>query len=73
MHLQPPTKFAMKVLFLSPVFLALNTLLLTAAAIPVAYYGKNGTTTAEAYIGGARLPDSIVRSQAEASGISLDL
>ncbi|WVF67470.1 hypothetical protein IAT40_002226 [Kwoniella sp. CBS 6097] len=72
LHLVPMSSFIRKIFFLSPLMLLINTILLFAAGIAVIVLARTGTTTAVAFIGAQRLPDSIVRAQSKASGIPLD-
>ncbi|OCF40127.1 hypothetical protein I317_06078 [Kwoniella heveanensis CBS 569] len=72
LHVFPVTSFQRKIFFLSPLMLFINTLLLIAGGIAVVVLARTGTTTAVAYLGTQRLPDSIVRAQAKAAGVPLD-
>ncbi|WWD09766.1 hypothetical protein V865_007894 [Kwoniella europaea PYCC6329] len=72
LRLVPMTKFIRRIFFLSPLMLALNTLLLISSGIAVTYLGRQGTTSVEAFIGSTKLPESVIRAQAQAQGTHLD-
>ncbi|WVQ95151.1 hypothetical protein IAU59_002245 [Kwoniella sp. CBS 9459] len=72
LHLVPLRPFMRKIFFLSPLMLLINTVLVLAAGIAVDVLARTGTTTAVAYIGNTRLPDSVFQAQAKASGVPLD-
>lgn len=62
LHLQPVDRFSRKIFFLSPLMLALNTLLMFAAAFPVTVFGRNNSATVKGYIGNTQLPDSVIKA-----------
>ncbi|WWC60763.1 uncharacterized protein I303_103339 [Kwoniella dejecticola CBS 10117] len=72
LRILPMTQFIRRIFFLSPLMLAINTLLLTASGIAVTYLGRHGTTSIAAFVGTQQLPESVVRAQAKAQGVPLD-
>lgn len=52
--------------------LAINNVLIFAAGVAVTYIARHGTTSAVAYLGKTRIPDSVLQAQIAQSGLPLD-
>jgi hypothetical protein len=72
LELAPVPKFVRKIFFLSPLMLLINFILVIASGIAVTYLGRTGTASAAAYLGTARIPDSVLQAQIARSGIPLN-
>lgn len=69
---QTLTPFLRKILFLNPLFMIFNTVLLIATAIPVTLEGRNGKIHSYIAAGGVQLPSSVFEKQAAALGLAIN-